>query len=140
MPKIIAKLHITLPDGRTQEAVLPGYPVIIGKATGNDIVINDSGVSRQHATVRLQNGEYVISDLGSLNGIYVNSRKVPQGDTHQLRDGDKIQLGRVKISFNLEEVSTDAVKSDAYKTQVDQRKSYSTNVNEPLPKAPAAPP
>ncbi len=141
MPKIIAKLHITLPDGKTQEAVLPGYPVIIGKAPGNDIVINDSGVSRQHATVRLQNGEYVISDLGSLNGVYVNSRKVPQDDAQQLRDGDKIQLGRVKIVFNLEEVATDAVKSDAYKTHIDTPKSYSTNVNEPAPtKGPAAPP
>ena len=90
MPKIIAKLHITLPDGKTQEAVLPGYPVIIGKAPGNDIVINDSGVSRQHATIRLQNGEYVISDLGSLNGVYVNSRKVSQDEAQQLRDGDKV--------------------------------------------------
>jgi eukaryotic-like serine/threonine-protein kinase len=140
MPKIIAKLHITLPDGRTQEAVLPGYPVIIGKATGNDIVINDSGVSRQHATLRLQNGEYVISDLGSLNGVYVNGRKVTQDDAQLLRDGDKIQLGRVKIIFNLEEVATDAVKSDAYKTQVDKPQSYSTNVSEPAPKVPSAPP
>jgi eukaryotic-like serine/threonine-protein kinase len=141
MPKIIAKLHITLPDGRTQEAVLPGYPVIIGKAPGNDIVINDTGVSRQHATVRMQNGEYVISDLGSLNGVYVNGRKVTQEEAQQLRDGDKIQLGRVKIIFNLEEVATDAVKSDVYKTQVDRPQSYSTNVDAPPPpKTPAAPP
>lgn len=135
MPKIIAKLLITLPDGRKQEAVLPGYPAIIGKAPGSDVVINDSGVSRQHATVRLQNGQYCISDLGSLNGVYINSQKVKPDEAHPLKEGDKIQLGRVKIIFHLEEVATGAVKSDAYSTHIDTP-SYSTNVHE----TPAPPP
>ena len=101
MPKIIAKLHITLPDGTQQEAVLPGYPVIIGKAPGNDVVIPDSGISRQHASVRLQNGQYVISDLGSLNGVYVNGKKVGGDEARALHDGDKLQMGRVKAVFRL---------------------------------------
>lgn len=119
MPKIIAKLHITLPDGTQQEAVVPGYPVLLGKAPGNDIVIPDSGVSRQHASLRLQNGQYVISDLGSLNGIYVNGKKVGADEARALHDGDKLQMGRVKAVFRLEEVPTGAVKSDAYSTHVD---------------------
>ncbi|MBI1764391.1 MAG: MFS transporter [Acidobacteria bacterium] len=130
MPKIIAKLYITLPDGTKQEAVLPGYPVIIGKAPGADILINDSGVSRQHANIRLQNGQYSISDLGSLNGVYVNSRKVPAEEACPLMDGDKVQLGRVKILFHLEEVPTGAVQSDVFSTHIDEPHSYATNIGQ----------
>lgn len=135
MPKIIAKLYITLPDGAKQEAVLPGYPVIIGKAPGSDILINDSGVSRQHANIRLQTGQYFIADLGSLNGVYVNNRKLAQDETCPLNHGDKIQLGRVKINFHLEEVPTGAVKSDAFSTHIDQP-SYATNIEQPAPPPP----
>jgi serine/threonine-protein kinase len=143
MPKTIAKLYISLPDGTSQEAVIPGYPVIIGKAPGNDIVINDSGVSRQHATIRLQEGQYVISDLGSLNGIYINSQKVAANQSQTLRDGDKLLLGRVKLLFRVEEVPTGAVKTDAYETKVDKQQSYATNIGPPPPpppKVPQAPP
>ncbi len=136
MPKIIAKLYITLPDGTKQEAVLPGYPVIIGKAPGSDILINDSGVSRQHANIRLQNGQYCISDLGSLNGVYVNSRKVAAEEACPLNHGDKIQLGRVKINFHLEEVPTGAVKSDAFSTHIDDQHSYATNIGQQAPPPP----
>jgi eukaryotic-like serine/threonine-protein kinase len=136
MPKIIAKLYITLPDGTKQEAVLPGYPVIIGKAPGTDILINDSGVSRQHANIRLQNSQYYISDLGSLNGVYVNNRKLAQDEACPLNNGDKVQLGRVKINFHLEEVPTGAVKSDAFSTHIDAPHSYATNIE----KAPPPPP
>ncbi len=142
MPKIIAKLYITLPDGTKQEAVLPGYPVIIGKAPGSDILINDNGISRQHANIRLQNGQYAISDLGSLNGVYVNSRKVPAETACPLNHGDKVQLGRVKLVFQLEEVPTGAVKSDVYSTHIGDEKSYSTNIEQPsqppaIPQPPA---
>lgn len=139
MPKIIAKLYITLPDGTKQEAVLPGYPVIIGKAPGSDILINDSGISRQHANIRLQNGQYFISDLGSLNGVYVNSRKVPGEEACPLNHGDKIQLGRVKINFHLEEVPTGAVKSDVFSTHIDDRQSYATNIGQQPPPPPRVP-
>ena len=60
MPKIIAKIYFSLPDGSVQEAVVPGYPVLIGKAPGNDIVIADSGISRQHASIRMQNGQSLL--------------------------------------------------------------------------------
>ncbi len=119
MPKIIAKIYFSLPDGSIQEAAVPGYPVLIGKAPGNDIVIPDSGISRQHASIRMQNGQYVISDLGSLNGIYINGKKLIADEARALHNGDKIQMGRVKAVFSLEEVPTGAIKSDAYSTHVD---------------------
>jgi pSer/pThr/pTyr-binding forkhead associated (FHA) protein len=53
-------------------------------------------VSRNHALlVRRKDGLY-IDDLGSLNGTYINRRRI---ESHQLEDGDEIQIGKYKLSY-----------------------------------------
>lgn len=70
--------------------------VSIGRASDNDLIINDFGVSRHHAKVVIGNGECYILDLNSRNGTRVNNILVTRGT---LKDGDEINLGKFPIRF-----------------------------------------
>jgi adenylate cyclase len=71
----------------------------LGRAIGNDIVLVDDRVSRRHATIHAQGDqEFLLVDLGSRNGTYLNGRRVNQ-PTH-LRDGDHVQVGPFTLVFH----------------------------------------
>lgn len=70
--------------------------VTLGRLPECDVVIADPGASRRHAQIRLLDGGYVVSDLGSTNGTLVNDRPV---DSHQLADGDRITIGTTVVEF-----------------------------------------
>lgn len=63
----------------------------IGREAGNDIIINDPQVSRHHARLTLQGSAYVLEDLGSTNGTFVNGRRV--SGPVSLAAGDMVGLG-----------------------------------------------
>jgi eukaryotic-like serine/threonine-protein kinase len=105
VPRPRAKLIILHNDGSSREFELPVTLSTIGKAPDNSIVISDTAISRRHAGVELKGDQYVVKDLGSLNGLLVNGQLV--GETGQaLRDGDQIELGRTKIVFRSIDVPT----------------------------------
>lgn len=69
----------------------------IGRDSTNHIRLNDSEVSRQHAIItRKGESEFELSDAGSSNGTFVNSRQI---QTVKLRSGDRVQLGRTLMIF-----------------------------------------
>ncbi|MBW2277329.1 MAG: GGDEF domain-containing protein [Deltaproteobacteria bacterium] len=76
--------------------------VVLGRDPDCDEILRDDGISRQHAeVVREKSGGYLIRDLGSTNGIFVEGERVAQ---HRLRDGDKVLLGRrTVIKFSLQD-------------------------------------
>ncbi len=63
----------------------------VGREAGNEVHIDDAGVSRQHARVLLHNGSVWVQDAGSRNGIFVNGERVP--DHKQLKVGDQLAVG-----------------------------------------------
>lgn len=63
----------------------------IGREAGNEVHIDDAGVSRQHARVLLHNGSVWVQDAGSRNGIFVNGERVP--DHKQMKVGDQLSVG-----------------------------------------------
>ena len=68
----------------------------IGRTPDAAVFLDDVTVSRNHALlVHRQDGHY-IDDLGSLNGTYVNRRRI---ESHRLEDGDEIQIGKYKLSY-----------------------------------------
>ena len=70
--------------------------VSIGRSPDAGVFLDDVTVSRNHALlVRRRDGLY-IDDLGSLNGTYVNRRRI---ESHRLADGDEIQVGKYKLSY-----------------------------------------
>ena len=68
----------------------------IGRNVNNDLVIQNPQVSRVHAEIRFCDGEFVIADLDSTAGIYVNNVKVKQGKIHS---GDLILIGGTPLMF-----------------------------------------
>jgi pSer/pThr/pTyr-binding forkhead associated (FHA) protein len=67
-----------------------------GRDPGSDIFLDDMTVSRQHAQFRLENGEFRVVDVGSLNGTYVNREPV---DSSVLANGDEVQIGKFRLVF-----------------------------------------
>lgn len=65
-------------------------------ASQNDIVVDEPSVSRQHARVRLENGRFVLYDLASSNGTFVNNQQVQK---QALLEGDTIRFGNVDFYF-----------------------------------------
>jgi len=85
---------------------LPRSLYRIGRGIGSDIRLADTEVSRLHATVKKQNGRYLIVDENSSNGTIVNGQTVNQ---HDLQDGDTLLLGRTTVLFTQQETHSSAV-------------------------------
>ena len=62
---------------------------VIGRTQPNDIVVDDPGVSRQHASIRGDASDYSITDLSSRNGTFVNDERL-SAEPRQLRNWDKV--------------------------------------------------
>ncbi len=71
-------------------------PVVIGRSSRCEVQIDQESVSRNHCRVNLQGSRYVICDMGSTNGTYVNDDLVDEID---LRDGDQVKVGRTILKF-----------------------------------------
>lgn len=73
--------------------------LVIGRDRSSDIALDDINASRTHAELRFEpQGVWVISDLGSTNGTYVNGRKA---ESQPLYDGDRITIGMTNFIFSL---------------------------------------
>lgn len=73
--------------------------IIIGRHLGSDIFLDDITVSRKHARIITDDKEFILSDLGSLNGTYVNENLIEET---RLKDGDEVQIGRFRFLFKAE--------------------------------------
>ena len=82
-----------------KEYVLSGDSATLGRVPGNDIVIESSGVSRNQANITWTGSTYILKDLNSANGTWVNGKRLskPTG----LADGDIIDFGDVRLTFRL---------------------------------------
>ncbi len=71
--------------------------VTAGRHPASDIFLDDISVSRRHATFTRQGSGYVVSDMGSLNGTYVNRDRI-EGNI-PLTGGDEVQLGKYRLIY-----------------------------------------
>ena len=85
--------------GRSGDAFAPqGDRTTIGRSPDCGIFLDDVTVSRRHATLSNREGRWVIEDGGSLNGTFVNRKRV---ETAELSDGDEVQIGKYRMTFLL---------------------------------------
>ena len=75
---------------------LEGDRMTVGRRPDSDVFLDDVTVSRDHALVVKRGGDFYLDDLGSLNGTYVNRRRI---ESHKLADGDELQIGKYKLTF-----------------------------------------
>jgi hypothetical protein len=92
-----AALVIRAGGGRSGESFpLDGDRMTVGRRPESDIFLDDVTVSRDHALIVRRGTDYYLDDCGSLNGTYVNRRRI---DSHRLTDGDELQIGKYKLAF-----------------------------------------
>jgi phosphoserine phosphatase RsbU/P len=96
-------LAVTNPSGNRSRVIIDAVPFLIGRQGENNLVLRDNRISRSHARISADNGDYVIEDLESRHGVYVNGQRVKR---HKLKDGDHIDFGfpdSYRLAFTLKE-------------------------------------
>ena len=95
MPEIIVRFE----DKVIERVVTEKKRISIGRTHDNDIVLENRGVSRKHAMIEFNDNAAVIIDNESLNGTFVNSRKITE---EVLRDDDTITIGKYSLVYRTE--------------------------------------
>lgn len=92
MPKLILQFEETV-----LKEVTVGQTVTIGRLPGNSLVIDSPIVSSKHARVVRNGDDFIVEDLKSTNGTFVNRQRVTR---HTLRDGDVMVVGKHRLVFD----------------------------------------
>ena len=104
------KLQVLGPNGVLWERRISENPFNIGRRSLSrqifphlDLTYNDPAayVSRQHARIVADAGGYFLEDLGSANGTFLNDRRLPGGVPTRMRNGDRVRIGKVQLTFIL---------------------------------------
>jgi serine/threonine-protein kinase len=101
VPTQQARLHIRAADGGERDLALSAAIYTLGKTSDNLIVIADGAISRKHAQLEQRAGQWLVRDLGSLNGTFLNGRRLGAEEA-PLNEGDEIVIGRTRIGFHLQ--------------------------------------
>jgi len=96
MPEIIVKFD----DKVIERVVSEKKRITVGRTADNDIVLDNLGVSRRHAEIEFHPDSAVIMDNESLNGTFVNDRKITE---EILKDNDQITIGKFNLIYHTEE-------------------------------------
>ena len=86
------------------EFVSSGDVVTLGRTAGNDVILPDTDkrVSGKHARLERRDGTWMVTDLGSTNGTYLNDKKIEAKKPHGLKNGDRMSLGLFQIRVQIE--------------------------------------
>jgi len=97
-----AALVVLNPSGQRTRTAIETLPFLIGRQPDNNLVLRDNRASRTHARIIAENGHYVLEDLASRHGTFVNGERIAR---HVLRSSDRIDLGvpeSYQLTFTLE--------------------------------------
>jgi pSer/pThr/pTyr-binding forkhead associated (FHA) protein len=114
---MMSQFQFVMRSGPTPGVIFPleGDQILIGRDSSNGVAINDAEISRKHSRLSFQGGKYVLEDLGSTNGTFVNGQRL--AGPVVLKPGDVIALGEQIV------LMYDAINIDPGATVVVSRKS-----------------
>ncbi len=92
-------LHIKLPDGKMRDYPLDQPSVSVGRAQGNDLIIEDTSVSRRHARLSVESGKLMIEDLASANGTFIGSQRLATNTSSLVPEDQVVRLGDVEVRY-----------------------------------------
>jgi hypothetical protein len=95
MPKLILRLE----DRELKRFAVGAHPISIGRSADSHIVIDNPAVSARHARVYREGNQYVLEDLNSTNGTFVNDRPIAR---HTLAEGDVVVVAKHTLVFTQE--------------------------------------
>ena len=107
MPDIQVIARVTLPHGTREIPLIfkpGGKRLNVGRASDNELTLNDTSVSKIHAALRMSTeGTLLVADTGSTNGTYINGRRIAYGESRQIEDGDVVGFGDVEVRLRKSE-------------------------------------
>ncbi len=107
MPDIQVIARVTLPNGTREIPLIfkpGGRRLNVGRASDNDLSLNDSSVSKIHAALLMTTeGALLVADTGSTNGTYLNGRRISYGESRLIEDGDVVGFGDVEVRLRKSE-------------------------------------
>jgi pSer/pThr/pTyr-binding forkhead associated (FHA) protein len=126
----MSQFQFVMRSGPTPGVTFPleGDQLIIGRDASNSVAINDAEISRKHSRLSFQGGKYVLEDLGSTNGTFVNGQRL--AGPVVLKPGDVVSLGEQIV------LMYDAINQDPGATVASPRQSVRVT---PPPVQPVAP-
>jgi hypothetical protein len=92
-------LHITMPDGKTREYPLDQPSISIGRAPGNELLIEETSISRRHARLSVESGRLMIEDSGSANGTFIGSQRLEPNTPSLVSEDQIVHLGDVEVKY-----------------------------------------
>jgi hypothetical protein len=103
MPDVTVLARVTRRDGTRELPLIfkpGGKRLNVGRASDNELSINDTSVSKIHATL-MMNGEgtLLVADTGSTNGTHINGRRIAYGEARQIEEGDVVAFGDIEVRF-----------------------------------------
>ena len=128
-----SQFQLIMRSGPTPGAAftLEGDQITIGRDSVNEVVINDAEISRRHARLTFQGGKYVLEDLGSTNGTFVNGQRL--AGPRVLKAGEVVSFGeQIVMVF-------EATNFDAGATVVSPRAAVVPSISRPAPLPPPPP-
>ena len=90
--------HAIYPLVKNEYASGPVNIFAIGRVDGNDMIMPDYAISKQHATIEIKRGNYLIRDGGSTNGTMINGKRLDKKPV-QIRDTDVVAFARYEFTF-----------------------------------------
>ncbi|HKY54829.1 MAG TPA: FHA domain-containing protein [Anaerolineales bacterium] len=126
--------QLIMRSGPTPGAVfnLGGDQLTVGRDSSNDIVINDAEISRRHARLTFQGGKYILEDLGSTNGTFVNGQRL--AGPRVLKAGEVVSFGEQIV------LVYEASSFDPAATVASPRASAVPSISRPVAPPPPPPP
>jgi FHA domain len=107
MPDIQVIARVTLPNGTREIPLIfkpGGRRLNVGRASDNDLTLNDASVSKIHAALLMSGeGTLLVADTGSTNGTYLNGRRISYGESRLIEDGDVVGFGDVEVRLRKSE-------------------------------------
>ena len=94
----IPEVVLMLGDKQMGVFSLAAGEATIGRTPGNTIIIDNAGVSRRHAVIRVKGEKVVIEDLGSANGTFIRGQRIEE---YELRDGDEIAIVKHRLVYRV---------------------------------------
>ena len=92
----MAKVILKYKDVELKEIPVKKKIVSIGRLKDNDITIDSLAVSRYHARIRIECDAFILEDLNSMNGTFINNKRI---DSCELNSGDHILIGKHELVF-----------------------------------------
>lgn len=106
-PKVVENAEVMIAEftsnGKPKQQELkfePGKRLSVGRTKENDLTIEDSTVSKNHASLAINaEGNFIVADTGSTNGTFLNGNRLVYGRAFPIEEGDKVMFGTVEVFF-----------------------------------------